>query len=118
MLDPPEEAYGRVTNPERYAAVLDAAHDLVTELVRDFDVDVITGGDADPLFVARTQRVDVEDVVRLVPRAEGAGPVTFAFTTFPAVLARAGQWRINAYPHCGCDACDEDPADAIAQLRK
>jgi hypothetical protein len=117
MPDPRDEAYGRVTNPERYAVVLDAARELVAELVRDFDVDVITGGDADPMFVARTARVVADDVVRLVPRADGAGGVTFAFTDFPAVITRAGQWRIVAYPHCGCDACDEDPVEVIEQLR-
>src|SRR5204862_2278023 len=117
MSGPPRETYGRVTNPERYAIVLGAARALIAELVREFDVDVTTGREADPAFVARTRGALHGDVIRLVPRADGAAPVTFLFTDFPAVLARAGEWRINAYPHCGCDACDADPAYVVTELR-
>jgi len=115
--EPPEEAYGRVTNPERYEAVQAAAASLIRELVASFDVEVLRGLDADPVFVQRWSNIVPGSVVRLVPRARNAAAVTFAFTTLPGVILRIGQWRIATYPRCGCDACDEHPDEVIEQLR-
>jgi hypothetical protein len=70
------------------------------------------------MLIERTPGVVIDDVVRLVPRSHGAAPLTVAFTNFPAVLVRAGQWGVGAYPRCGCDACDEDPAWVIEELRR
>jgi len=45
--DPPDEdAYGRVTNPERFQAVADAHTALVDELVDTFDVEATVGNSA------------------------------------------------------------------------
>ncbi|WP_241961776.1 DUF6226 family protein [Rhodococcus opacus] len=37
MEDPPEDAYGRVTNPERFASLIPAAEALIADLGRRFD---------------------------------------------------------------------------------
>ncbi len=31
---------------------------------------------------------------------------------------RFGRWQVAAYPHCGCDACDEQPEELIHELRE
>lgn len=41
--DPPAEAYGRVTNPERFAPLIPAAEDLITNLEHRFEVTVTHG---------------------------------------------------------------------------
>ncbi|WP_158461236.1 DUF6226 family protein [Rhodococcus opacus] len=45
MADPPEGAYGRVTNPERFASLIPAANVLIADVGRRFDVavDVLPG---------------------------------------------------------------------------
>src|SRR2546421_235902 len=55
---PPPEAYSRVTNPERFAPVVEAADVLVATLLRDYDVD------ARPVDV-------VSDIVRMVVARRG-----------------------------------------------
>ncbi|WP_370180616.1 DUF6226 family protein [Rhodococcus wratislaviensis] len=40
MADPPEDAYRRVTNPERFASLIPAAEVLIADLGRRFDVAV------------------------------------------------------------------------------
>src|SRR5690349_6082374 len=118
MAGPPDDAYGRVTNPQRYRMVQDAARDLIDELSRLFDVHVSAGDDVDPELRRRFATVIVEEMVRFTPNGPDAAPLTFAFTSFPAVVVHAGEWRLGAYPHCGCDACDEVPADVADELRK
>lgn len=46
---PEEDAYGRVTNPERYQVVADAAVALISKLVQAFDV-VKTSGSSLLIF--------------------------------------------------------------------
>ncbi len=31
---------------------------------------------------------------------------------------RFGHWQVEAYPHCGCDACDEQPAELVHEVRE
>lgn len=57
-------------------------------------------------------------IVQLVPRIQSAAPITIAWTGFPGLHVRVGRWHVEAFPHCGCDACDEDPADLVGELRK
>ena len=44
---PPEEAYFRVTNPERFQPLHDAATELLDRLEREFAVERLEGRDAD-----------------------------------------------------------------------
>lgn len=112
--DPPDEdAYGRVTDPERFQAVADAAAGLVSELVGNFDVEAMVGSTA----------VDFPDwpdgsieTIRLVP-AVGT-PLAIMITDFPGVFIRFGAWGREAFPACGCDACDEQPPDVIETMHR
>lgn len=113
---PPEEAYGRVTNPERYRVLHTAARDLLDRLTVAYEVDREDGDAAlDPALTDRFSD-PVEAVVRLTPRSRCAAPLTVAFTGFPGLGLRFGEWVVETLPSCGCDACDEDPDDLVGLL--
>ncbi len=109
----PDEAYGRVTDPERYRVLHGAGLALLDRLTATYQVEQVEGADVD---ASLGHDVDAERTVRLVPTADGAAPLTIAFSTFPGCLVRFGQWHVEAYPACGCDACDEDPAGLVERL--
>jgi hypothetical protein len=108
---PDEEAYERVTNPERFQAVVDAARGMIGEVVKTYEVESTPGN----------QSVDFPDwigpfveVMRLRP-SQGA-PLTFLFTEFPGVIVRVGDWCVEGLPACGCDACNESPPEIVERL--
>jgi hypothetical protein len=110
---PSPEAYGRVSNPERYRILHRWGRELLDRLSAEFDVDRadVTGQEPSPL------RSDVAaPAVRLTPRAAGAGLLAVVFTGFPGLVVRCGRWHKVALPACGCDACDEDPDQLREQL--
>lgn len=96
-MPPPDDAYSRVTNPERFAVLHDVVRTIIDELAATYDV-------------------DVEGLV-VVPRLAGAATLTFTLTDFPGVRLVAGRHFDGHYPQCGCDACDEQPDDVAAELR-
>ncbi len=107
-----DSAYGRVTNPERFAALHQATDELVADLRQRFDVlvepvapegDNVTGG-----FMS---------AVRVSPSNEGAA-VTITLTGFPGLYVRFGAKHTEAFPQCGCDACDEQPDQLEDDLRR
>jgi hypothetical protein len=100
---PPPEAYSRVTDPERFAPVVEAADALVARLQAEYDVE------ATSVTFDRTLRA-----VRLVP-VVGA-PLTVGVTDFPGVRLAFGHWCSTSAPMCGCDACDETAAEAIREM--
>lgn len=112
---PPTEAYSRVTDPERYSVLHEAARRLLEQLSRDYAVEVLTGPTADEDLA---RRGNTETTVRLQPLSGAGAPLTVVFTTFPGLLVRFGKWQVEAYPSCGCDACDERPEDLIERLRQ
>lgn len=112
---PPDDAYGRVSNPERYRVLHRAADALVAELETTFAVIRTDGDEVDPKLADGYP--DCIRVVRLTPHRHSEAPVTLAWTRFPGVHVRLGGWHIEAFPHCGCDACDEDPSELISELR-
>lgn len=115
---PPEEAYGRVTDPERYRVLHTAARELLDRLTTAYAVDREDGDAAlDPPLTGRFTD-PVEAVVRLTPRSPTAAPLTVAFTSFPGLTARFGEWVVQLLPICGCDACDDDPAVLAEQLTR
>lgn len=110
---PADDAYGRVTSPEKYAVVHDAAHACIAELVRRF---AVTESNADASGLHLDGTADVVQAVRLQPSAADAAPLVIAFTPFPGLLVRFGNWHIEAFPRCGCDACDETPEEVVREL--
>ena len=112
LHDPEDLAYGRVTNPQRYLPVVEAARALISQLGQAFDAAVTEDGDSP--FDDRPGLV--RETIRVEPRS--GAPLTFLLTEFPGVLVRAGRWSMEAFPTCGCDACDESPEDLIEELHR
>lgn len=115
-LGHPADAYERVTNPQRYRILYAVAEELLDQLVAQYDVERVEGGAALDEELARG--VDVRRVVRLAPKAERGASLTVAVTGFPGLSVRFGRWHIEAFPACGCDACDEDPSEVANELRE
>ena len=111
--EPPEEAYSRVTNPERFAPVLIAARALLHRLEVTYEVRWEVGERSD--FGQHVP--DFTEVVRLVPAGVG-GSLAVGFTHFPGVFVRVGHGLVESYPSCGCDACDEQADGLIDELEQ
>jgi hypothetical protein len=110
---PPPEAYSRVTNPDRFRLLHSFAEGLAVQLEARFDVERTEGYGLD----AELERPGtVRPTIRLTPRSPRTASIVFAFTAFPGVTTRSGRWRVDAFPTCGCDACDEDAEDQIKRL--
>ncbi len=108
---PDPDSYGRVTNPDRYRVVVDSAKSLIDKLLETYHVARSVGNSQIDFPEWGTSS---GETLRLIP---GRGtPLTIAFTAFPGVLVRFGSWGRESFPDCGCDACDEKPADVIQQM--
>lgn len=111
---PAPDEYSRVTNPERFLPLHEAALALLASLERAYDVrraehfDVLPGL-LQPFEGARPP-------VTLTPAAPGASPLGVAFTAFPGLVVRYGRWHARSFPSCGCDACAEDAEGERARL--
>lgn len=112
---PPDDAYGRVSDPERFRPLHAAADHLVRELVAVHDVDAIP---ADPEAVREAARVEVLRAVELVPADAAAARVTIVHTAFPGLVVEAGAWHVASFPTCGCDACSERTDELERDLRE
>ena len=104
---PPDEAYSRVTDAQRFAPLLAVADELVADLRSRYDVVVNEepGGERGVLSALRLHPVTGQGADLVVVR-----------TDFPGVHLRAGRWTQEAFPHCGCDACDEQVEDLVEEL--
>ena len=111
---PPEEAYGRVTNPERFAPLHDAALEMIGRLEADFNVQRVEGYGLDEEL--ESKRGLARPSVRLSPADPEAAPITVVFTDFPGLFVRFGRWKEELFPVCGCDACDETAESGIESL--
>ena len=58
----------------------------------------------------------VRPSVKLISRSPDAAPIVLVFTAFPGLHVRLGRWRTEAFPTCGCDACDETADGEAARL--
>jgi hypothetical protein len=112
---PPQEAYSRVTNPERFASLHAVAAELLDRLVLEFDAERAEGYGLDS---------ELEEGIKLarpsatlVPRDIGAAPIVVIFSAFPGVRVRFGRWCVTAFPACGCDACDESVESETERLK-
>jgi len=111
---PPLEAYSRVTNPQRFASLHDAAASTLDRLERDFDVERKDAYGFDPELDEGCTLS--RPGVALLPRDPAAAPLRLVFTAFPGLRLRLGRWYTVAFPACGCDACDETAESEIERL--
>jgi hypothetical protein len=105
---PPADAYSRVSDPQRYAALHDVAEGLVGGLVARYDVEVTD----EPV-----SGLPAGSSVRLRPRSGESAELVVVRTEL-GVRLRAGRWTEQPFPSCGCDACDEDVDDVAEELRE
>ena len=111
---PDEEAYGRVTNPERFQPVVTAARSLIKHLVDNYEVGRSAGTAAEDFPGTAVPAIET---IRLTPKV--GVPLVFMITDFPGVVVRFGEWgNFPGFPSCGCDACDESPDDVIEDLNR
>ena len=108
---PPEEAYSRVTNPERFQPLHTAATELLDRLEREFAVERLEGPDADDELGGKSR---ARPAIRLTPHDLQSAPIVVAFSEFPGLHVRFGSWSTDSFPICGCDACD-DTADGLIE---
>ena len=110
---PPDEAYSRVTEPERFAPLHGWALEAVARLQTEYEVTLDEGGVTD----ADLERSPLSrPLMKLTPIHDSSAPITIAFTDFPGLGIRVGRWLTDWFPSCGCDACDEMPEDAFEGL--
>ena len=111
---PPEWAYGVTTNLERFAPLHQVAAHLVEYLINAYQLSASEAPD-----LARTLDGEPPDFVRLVrlsPHAADGDTLTVVFTSFPGVVLYAGSRFSEAFPACGCDACDDTSEDVAESL--
>ncbi|MBO0983744.1 DUF6226 family protein [Rathayibacter sp. SD072] len=111
---PPDGTYSVTAHPERFAPLHAVAHALIAHLVTTYDA---TAED-DPAAAAREGAAIGREAraVTVLPASPDASPLTFVLTDFPGVLLRAGALTQDAFPHCGCDACDDDVVRLVEDL--
>lgn len=109
---PPEEAYSRVTEPERFLPLIDWTLDLMSRIEAQYDVVREEGYGLDP-ELERTAAM--QPTVRLTPRSDAAAPIVAAFIHYEhaGINVRFGRYHTEPFPDCGCDACDETAEDAF-----
>ena len=113
-VSPPDDAYERVTNPERFQPLHSAAMEMISRMEETFDVHRVEGHGLDEELEGK--RAIERPSVRLTPVNSNAAPVTVAFSDFPGLFVRVGRWVIDDFPSCGCDACHESAEGEIERL--
>ena len=107
---PPDDAYSRVTEPERFAPLHGWALEVVARLQREYEVTLEEDGATD----ADLERSPLSrPLMKLTPIQDSSAPVIIAFTDFPGLGVRVGRWLTDWFPSCGCDACDEMPDEVF-----
>lgn len=110
---PPEEAYSRVTDPERFQPLHQWALEFVADLQENYLLTMDEGKGLDPGI----ERVPLSrDTIKVTPQRDFSAPITIAFTDFPGLAVRFGRWDTDFFPSCGCDACDETPGEEFARF--
>ena len=106
---PPDDSYSRVSNPKRFAPLQDIADALIEHLRLTYLTDVAALEHLTP---------DTAKLIAVTPEHLDAAPLVFRFTNFPGVEIRAGVRYREAFPFCGCDACDETWGDAAGKMER
>ena len=105
---PPDDAYSRVAEPERFSPLRDWALEVVTRLQTEYEVTLEEGKGLD----AELERSSLSrPTIKVTPLQDSCAPITIAFTDFPGLAVRVGRWVMEPFPDCGCDACDEMPEE-------
>lgn len=105
-----DDAYGRVSDPQRFAPLHELAREHRDRLLASYDVDL-----RQATRPARSG-LPLVDSWRLVPADPAASPLTFLLSDFPGVSLAFGTHSEESFPSCGCDACDEDAEDLASGL--
>jgi hypothetical protein len=113
---PPEEAYSRITHPERFAALHEIAQALIEHLSTTYDVAVTEGPDSLQELLRTPQ--DTIDAIGLTPNRSDAAPLTIVSTAEPAVIVHAGAYCELVFPDCACDACDQTAEGQAEELEQ
>ena len=98
-----DDAYSRVTNPERFLVLHEAMLDALARLEAEFDVQREEGYVLDEELERNSDLACPS--VRLMPANPGAAPITVAFLNSPTLRIRFGLWWTEPFPDCMCDAC-------------
>jgi hypothetical protein len=112
---PPHDAYTRTSNLDRYEPLQMVARALIDYLDRTYDVVLESGPSCMEVFLrpefglvpGPVDPADLIDAARISPQDLSCAPLTFGFTSYPGLWMCAGVLYDFAFPHCGCDACDE-----------
>jgi hypothetical protein len=113
-MSPPEDAYSRTENLDRFEPLHTVARALIDWLIATFDVTVERNERVAADFGRQLR--SLEAAVRITPRDPLAAPLTFGFTSFPGVVLHIGALVDSTFPACGCDACDDDMLWLVDQL--
>lgn len=109
---PDDDAYSRVTNPQRFAPLHDIARQTVDELLARFDASAAD----DHGVVTNGESLTIDRRLRVTPLHGGGGTIVVELTPFPGLIVRLGRWHSFNFPQCGCDACDEQVPDIEVEL--
>ncbi len=104
---PPEDSYSVVSHPERFAPLHTVATALIDHLTATYDVEVEEGYEVTADLLHPPTADETVRAVRLTPRATACAPLVVVLTAYPGVRIHAGVLFNEAFPSCGCDACDE-----------
>jgi hypothetical protein len=120
---PPNDAYGKTSNLDRYDSVQVVARTVIEYLDRAYDVVLESGPSCIDVFLRSELGlipgpVVVLEAVTIGPKDLSSAPLTFGFTSLPGLYLRAGVLHKFAFPHCGCDACDEGIDYLLDELEK
>jgi len=113
---PPDPAYSRVTNAQRFLPMHSAILKILGRLENDFEVERTEGHGLDAALERGLE--PARPHVRLSPKDPEAAPIAVVFSTFPGLNVRFGRWFTEPFPSCGCDACDESAEDEIERLNE
>lgn len=109
---PPQDAYERLSDQDRFLVLHELAEQAVEDLRRERGARVSEPADV-PLLPWSRQ---VPRIVRLDPPRAGS-PLTFIWTDY-AIVCAYGWWHFSAIPTCTCDACDEDAQSVTESFRE
>ena len=111
-VEPRGESFWRAADAARFGVLHEAAEELLDELTDRYTVE--RRESKEPL--GPEPDAPLVRVTRLIPRSPAAGPLVVVFTDLPGLVLRLGRWYEDRLPACGCDDCEEDPDELVADL--